>query len=41
MPQPGTYVLLALASWCLGGLLMLAAGVTALTTAIRNRRNRS
>lgn len=35
---PGTYVLLALICWCLGGLLLLAAGALALNTAIRNHR---
>lgn len=38
MPEPGLYVLLALTCWTVGGLLALAAGALALTTAIRTHR---
>lgn len=40
MPQPGTWVLAALACFTLGALLLLAAGALALAAAVRTWRDR-
>lgn len=41
MPDLGLYAWLLATCWTVGGLLLLAAGALALTTAIRNHRTRS
>ncbi|MFE9127055.1 hypothetical protein ACFYOF_16820 [Streptomyces sp. NPDC007148] len=37
--EPGSYVIAGLVCWTLGWIFFLAAGITALATAIRNFRN--